>query len=450
MNVARHPGEFPLLPRAVAIGTFDGVHLGHQAVIRAAVQAGLRPTVVTFDPHPRTALGNSVELLCTLGRRLELLEACGIEDVLVIEFTLETAELSPTEFAHDVLDTIGAEVVVAGAGFRFGRRREGDCDLLRSLGLDVREVPLVAGVSSTRIRALANAGELEAAAKLLGRPIESRRRRCRRRPARRHARVPDREHARRAKPRRARVRDLCGRRRRAAALRCRSGSIRTTAAPNAASRRISSTGKATSTATGSWSSSGGVCETSAPSQAKRTSSPRSPATLRRRAQRHARLIPRRCPSSILLNGPPAVGKSTLARRYADDSPAHALLEIDAVRALLGAWLDEWERSGPAARQIALAMARTHLEAGNDVIVPQLLTRRPFVDELQATGKAAGATFHEFALLDPRETVLARYEQRAGARRCVQRAGADGETGKRSGGMPTTRSSRPCVTGPTRS
>jgi riboflavin kinase/FMN adenylyltransferase len=172
VNVARHPGELEALPRAVALGTFDGVHTGHQAVIRAAVQAGLRPTVVTFDPHPRTALGNSVELLCTLRRRLELLEACGVEDVLVVRFTPETAGLSAPEFAHGVLDAIGAEVVLAGEGFRFGRRREGDLDLLRSLGLDAREVPLVGGVSSTRIRELAKAGEVEAAAGLLGRPHE--------------------------------------------------------------------------------------------------------------------------------------------------------------------------------------------------------------------------------------------------------------------------------------
>ena len=172
MNVARHPGELESLPRAVAIGTFDGVHTGHRAVIRAAVDAGLRPTVVTFDPHPRTALGNSVELLCTLGRRLELLETCGIEDVLVIEFTPETAELAAGEFAEGVLGAIGTEIVLAGEGFRFGRGREGDCDLLRSLGLDAREVPLVPGVSSTRIRAHVKAGEMEAAAKLLGRPFE--------------------------------------------------------------------------------------------------------------------------------------------------------------------------------------------------------------------------------------------------------------------------------------
>jgi riboflavin kinase/FMN adenylyltransferase len=141
-------------------------------VIRAAVDAGLRPTVVTFDPHPRSALGNSVELLCTLERRLELLEECGIADVLVIEFTPATAELSPEEFARDVLGAIGAEIVVAGQGFRFGRGRVGDCDLLRSLGLDAREIPLVPGVSSTQIRAHAKAGELAAAADLLGRPFE--------------------------------------------------------------------------------------------------------------------------------------------------------------------------------------------------------------------------------------------------------------------------------------
>ena len=172
MTVARHPGELDSLPRAVAIGTFDGVHLGHRAVIRAAVDAGLRPTVVTFDPHPRTALGNTVELLSTLDRRLELLHECGIADVLVVEFTPETAELSAAEFARDVLGGIGAQVVVAGEGFRFGRGREGDCDLLRSIGLDAREVPLVPGVSSTRIRAHVKAGELEAAARLLGRPFE--------------------------------------------------------------------------------------------------------------------------------------------------------------------------------------------------------------------------------------------------------------------------------------
>jgi riboflavin kinase / FMN adenylyltransferase len=172
MNVARVPSELERRPRAVAIGTFDGVHLGHRAVVRAAVDAGQTPTVVTFDPHPRSVLGNRVELLSTLERRLELLGRCGVEDVLVVEFTPEIAALEPEDFARRYLVEIGAEVVVAGTGFRFGRRRAGDLELLRRLGLDARQVPLVEGVSSTRIRQLARSGDVAGAARLLGRPLE--------------------------------------------------------------------------------------------------------------------------------------------------------------------------------------------------------------------------------------------------------------------------------------
>jgi riboflavin kinase/FMN adenylyltransferase len=172
MSVAREPHGLERRPRSVAIGTFDGVHPGHEAVIHAAVEAGKRPTVVTFHPHPRTVLGNQVELLTTLERRLELLAAAGAEDVLVVEFTPEIAALAPGQFAERYLRAIGAEVVVAGNGFRFGHKREGDLELLADLGFATREVPLVEGVSSSAIRELAHGGDVVGAARLLGRPLE--------------------------------------------------------------------------------------------------------------------------------------------------------------------------------------------------------------------------------------------------------------------------------------
>jgi riboflavin kinase/FMN adenylyltransferase len=172
MKVARSPAELEARERAVAIGTFDGVHLGHRRVLGAAVDAGLVPTAVTFNPHPRIALGNQVELLTTLERRLELLEELGIEDALVVEFTPDTARLEPEEFVDTVLRPIGTEVVAAGENFRFGRARSGDLDLLSSLGFDVRPVPIVEGVSSSALRKLLRAGEIEQGAALLGRPPE--------------------------------------------------------------------------------------------------------------------------------------------------------------------------------------------------------------------------------------------------------------------------------------
>ena len=172
MNVVRSPTELGVEPRAAAIGTFDGVHLGHRRVLDALLAAGRRPMVVTFDPHPRTALGNRVELLTTLERRLELLAGAGIEDVLVVEFDLEFARLEPDAFAETHLHAIGVEAVVAGSAFRFGHKRSGDMDLLRRLGFDVREVPLAEGISSSAIRGYLRAGEIERAARGLGRPPE--------------------------------------------------------------------------------------------------------------------------------------------------------------------------------------------------------------------------------------------------------------------------------------
>jgi riboflavin kinase / FMN adenylyltransferase len=158
--------------RAIAVGTFDGVHLGHRRVVEAAQASGLPTTVVTFDPHPRVALGNRVELLTTLGRRVELLRALGVDDVHVVPFTSDLALSEPDEFVEAELRPLDATVVAAGENFRFGKGRSGDLDTLEELGFDVRRVPLVDGVSSSRIRQLIAAGEVEAAAQLLGRPPE--------------------------------------------------------------------------------------------------------------------------------------------------------------------------------------------------------------------------------------------------------------------------------------
>jgi riboflavin kinase/FMN adenylyltransferase len=173
MNVAHQPGELEPARRAVAIGTFDGVHAGHRRVIEAAEAAHLRSAVVTFDPHPRTLLGGPpVELLTTLDRRLELLEGVGVDDVLVLRVDEALLALTPEAFAETVLRAIGTEIVAAGDGFRFGHGRSGDLDLLARLGFDVRRVPLVDNVSSSHIRALLATGDVEHAAQLLGRPAE--------------------------------------------------------------------------------------------------------------------------------------------------------------------------------------------------------------------------------------------------------------------------------------
>ena len=172
MKIATTPEELGPGRRAVAIGTFDGVHLGHRHVLETVRAAGLTSTVVTFDPHPRTALGNRVELLATLQRRLELIADTGVDEALVLTFDLDLARTTPEEFAERYLRAIGAEVVAAGAGFRFGHRREGDLALLESLGFEVRTVPVVDGISSSAIRALLKAGDVGRAATLLGRPAE--------------------------------------------------------------------------------------------------------------------------------------------------------------------------------------------------------------------------------------------------------------------------------------
>jgi len=172
MRIAHAPSQLDRRPRAVAIGTFDGVHRGHRSVLGAAIDSGLEPTVITLDPHPRIVLGNRVDLITTLERRLELLAEAGVADTLVAAFTPEFMRLSPDEFIATYLTSIGAEAVAVGEDFRFGHRRAGSVATLIEAGLEVLPVEEIVDVSSTAIRDAVRRGDLAASAAMLGRPFE--------------------------------------------------------------------------------------------------------------------------------------------------------------------------------------------------------------------------------------------------------------------------------------
>ena len=168
---------------AVAVGNFDGVHLGHQALIaEARTQAGGGPVVVlTFDPHPARVVdaARAPATLMTLDQKAEALGALGVDHVAVLAFTPARAAASPEAFAREVLkDALGAGVVVVGGNFRFGRERKGDVAALERLGVGlgfrVATVPPVihggAPISSSRIREALAQGDAAGAAALLGRP----------------------------------------------------------------------------------------------------------------------------------------------------------------------------------------------------------------------------------------------------------------------------------------
>jgi riboflavin kinase / FMN adenylyltransferase len=157
--------------RAVAIGTFDGVHRGHQAVIRMLARTRLTPTVVTFDPHPRAHFGIDVPMITTVERRVELLHAAGAHDVVVVPFSAETAAQSPHDWIDSTLVPLGTQAIAVGSDFRFGRDRAGTVATLRERGFEVHAIRLVSGVSSTEVRRLVGLGHLAEAARLLGRPF---------------------------------------------------------------------------------------------------------------------------------------------------------------------------------------------------------------------------------------------------------------------------------------
>ncbi|MGQ9472355.1 MAG: bifunctional riboflavin kinase/FAD synthetase [Candidatus Aminicenantales bacterium] len=171
---------------AVAIGNFDGLHLGHQEILRILVEeaaaANLNSLVFTFSPHPEKILGQeSIRMIQTLEQRLEGLKKLGVKTVLVMPFSDHFSQLTAREFIEAVLwSRLRARLVVVGQDFRFGRRREGNADLLsqtgRKLGLKVLTVPPVIRdgqtVSSSLIRDLLEKGEVDLAARYLGRVYE--------------------------------------------------------------------------------------------------------------------------------------------------------------------------------------------------------------------------------------------------------------------------------------
>jgi predicted kinase len=114
---------------------------------------------------------------------------------------------------------------------------------------------------------------------------------------------------------------------------------------------------------------------------------------------------------VLLNGPPGVGKSTVATRYVDDHPLALNLDIDLLRAQLGRWHENLQQAGLLARDIAIAAARTHLLSGHDVVVPQFLARPEFIDRLAALAADVGVPFVEAILLDSKENTLRRCQER---------------------------------------
>jgi riboflavin kinase/FMN adenylyltransferase len=159
--------------RHVAIGTFDGVHRGHQAVIDDA------DTVLTFDPHPLEVLHPAAlpKLIMPFQVKRDVIEGLGVEELVVIPFDEEFAQRSAEDFVeHVLIERLGAELVSVGENFRFGAKAQGDPAMLASRSeFKTRIVPLVEvdgeTVSSTRIRALVAAGDMEGARHCLGAPF---------------------------------------------------------------------------------------------------------------------------------------------------------------------------------------------------------------------------------------------------------------------------------------
>ena len=186
MEVIRELQHFPKITNAVVTsGTFDGVHVGHQQILKRlrenAIQLGGKSVVITFWPHPRHVLSQNQEkpvyLLTSIEERITLLRQFDVDYLLIIPFTPEFANQSSSEFIQNILiDTIGTKKLVIGYDHRFGKNREGGFEYLKenapNFGFEVEEIPREdvdhVGVSSTKIRKALEDGDIETANKYLG------------------------------------------------------------------------------------------------------------------------------------------------------------------------------------------------------------------------------------------------------------------------------------------
>jgi riboflavin kinase / FMN adenylyltransferase len=175
MNVTWLPDARPR-PRNLAVGEFDGVHLGHREVIRGA------DTVLTFEPHPRTVVApdSAPKLLNTLAIKTDLVASLGVDELVVIPFDGERMAQTAQEFIdHELIGRLEAQRVSVGENFRFGNRARGDADLLRAqAAFETRVVEMVELdgeiISSTHIRGLVAAGDVSTAGRFLGAPFHMR------------------------------------------------------------------------------------------------------------------------------------------------------------------------------------------------------------------------------------------------------------------------------------
>jgi len=174
-----------LRPTVLTLGVFDGLHLGHQLIMRTVVERAreLRvvPTVITFDPHPRAVLHpeSSPPFLQTLDQKVEGFGVLGIEQTIVVRFTREFSQIRAADFLKDIVkDRLHAQEVYLGRGFAFGHNREGNIELLKQVGNELGflagEVPEVRvrneRVSSSKVRHLLAQGRVNLARRMLGRP----------------------------------------------------------------------------------------------------------------------------------------------------------------------------------------------------------------------------------------------------------------------------------------